>query len=110
MLLPNADQAIIDDQKITDYVLNPEHEEGKHKAFVFKSVLGITASEANEMKAQILLELFRNPAHTGREDKHGKRYSVKFDWTRSGRTATVLTSWIIRTGESAPRLTSCYII
>ena len=33
--LPDADQAIIDDRKLTGYALNPEHEEGKHKAFVF---------------------------------------------------------------------------
>ena len=109
MLLPKFDQAIIDDRKLTGYVLSPEHEEGKHKAFVFQEVLGIGLSEADVLKNRILDEIKRNPVALGKEDKYGKRYTVRFNWTRNDRTATVLTGWIIRKGETAPRLTSCYI-
>lgn len=108
--LPNADQAFIDSRKLVNYVLSDNHEEGKHKALVFKVVLGITASNADELKNRILQEIRRNPAKIGKEDQYGKRYSVEFTWTRSGRTATVLTSWIILTNENYPRLTSCYIL
>ncbi|GAB2553932.1 DUF6883 domain-containing protein [Spirosoma areae] len=108
--LPNANQAVIDDRKLTGYVLNSEHEEGKHKAFVFRVVLGITVADAGELKNRILTEIKRNPASIGKEDKYGKRFAVEFNWTRNDRTATVLTGWIIRNGETIPRLTSCYII
>lgn len=49
MLLPNADQVIISQDKIIDYVLNFEHFEGKNKARVFASALGITKSNAEEL-------------------------------------------------------------
>jgi hypothetical protein len=41
MKLPNAEKAFIDNKKLLDYCLNPLHEEGKHKARVFQSALGI---------------------------------------------------------------------
>ncbi|MBW4596036.1 MAG: hypothetical protein KME46_24830 [Brasilonema angustatum HA4187-MV1] len=41
MKLPNPEQAVIDRQKLSGYCLNPEHPEGRHKARLFKSVLGI---------------------------------------------------------------------
>jgi len=41
MKLPNGDRADLG-SKIEDYVLNPRHWEGRHKARVFESVLGIT--------------------------------------------------------------------
>ena len=41
MKLPNGDRADLG-TKIEDYVLNPRHWEGRHKARVFESVLGIT--------------------------------------------------------------------
>lgn len=107
--LPNAHQAIVDSRKLVHYVLNDLHEEGKHKAFVFKATLGITALEADELKICILQEIRRNPAKLGKEDQYGQRYSVEFSWTRSGKTARILTSWIILIGEVNPRLTSCYI-
>lgn len=40
MKLPSGDQAVIDDDKLIGYCLNPEHPEGRHKARVFQSVLG----------------------------------------------------------------------
>lgn len=109
-VLPNAELAVIDMKKLIDYVLNSEHEEGKHKAHVFSTVLGVTAKDGAELKDRILAEVVKNPMVPGKEDRFGKRYSVKFDWTRQNRTATVLTSWIVRTSEAVPRLTSCYIV
>ena len=40
--LPNPDRAVVDLAKLRDYCLNPQHEEGKHKARVFASALGLT--------------------------------------------------------------------
>jgi hypothetical protein len=41
MKLPNPEQAEIDMQKLIGYCLNPEHSDGQHKAYVFRSALGI---------------------------------------------------------------------
>ena len=45
-LLPNGDRAIVDIAKLTDYCLNPQHEDGKHKARVFASALGLGREDA----------------------------------------------------------------
>src|ERR1043166_1633720 len=45
MRLPNHDRAIIDPQKLENYCLNPAHDKGKHKARVFRSVLGLRGSD-----------------------------------------------------------------
>jgi hypothetical protein len=47
MILPNAELAIIDEDKLAGYSLNSEHTEGKHKARVFKSVLNMAVSTLN---------------------------------------------------------------
>jgi hypothetical protein len=41
MPIPNSEQAFIDIRKLTDYCLNLEHLDGRHKARVFKSALNI---------------------------------------------------------------------
>lgn len=46
MKLPSGEQAIIDLRKISDYCLSSEHEDGRHKAHVFASILGLTINHA----------------------------------------------------------------
>jgi hypothetical protein len=53
MKLPNGDRADLG-TKIEDYVLNPRHWEGRHKARVFESVLGITLSNPEVLRQTIL--------------------------------------------------------
>ncbi|MGH8551235.1 MAG: DUF6883 domain-containing protein [Methylococcales bacterium] len=43
-------------------------------------------------------------------DAYGQRYVVDFEMLRGGRKATVRSSWIIRTQENFPRLTSCFVL
>ncbi|KHE91343.1 MAG: hypothetical protein K8F52_10460 [Candidatus Scalindua rubra] len=42
MKIPNAEYAVVDIRKLCDYCLSSIHDEGKHKARLFKSTLGIT--------------------------------------------------------------------
>ena len=42
--------------KLEDYTLNPLHAEGRHKARVFGSVLGITASNAHVLRQALLAD------------------------------------------------------
>jgi hypothetical protein len=57
-LLPNAENAVVDIRKLRNYCLNPEHREGKHKARLFLSALGMTADNAEDLQ-QILLEVVK---------------------------------------------------
>jgi len=107
--LPNAELAYIPPEKLAGYALNPEHPVGKHKAAVFESVLGMTAKDANELEIAILKAVKENEAKPTRLDEYGQRYEVEFDFERNGRKVVILTSWILETNETVPRLASCYI-
>ena len=73
MLIPNAESEIVDIRKLRDYCLNTEHEDGKHKAQLFSSILGMTADNAEELR-QILLEIVQTQeARLGRQDEFGQR-------------------------------------
>ncbi len=81
MRLPNPERASIG-RKLEDYVLNPHHREGRHKARVFESILGITLANQAVLREAIL----------------------------QAAAPLVLTAWIVRHGEDFPRLTTCYIL
>ncbi|MCU0543905.1 MAG: hypothetical protein MUE44_17285 [Oscillatoriaceae cyanobacterium Prado104] len=78
MLIPNAQNAVVDIRKLRDYCLNSEHDDGKHKARLFSSILGITPDNAEELR-QILLEVIQtHEALLGRRDRFGQRYTLDF--------------------------------
>jgi hypothetical protein len=108
MLIPNAEQAVVDIRKLRDYCLNPEHDDGKHKARLFLSILGMVASDAEELR-QILLEVVKtHEAQLGRQDEFGQRYTLDFIIEWQNRRATLRRGWIVEHGSEALRLTTCY--
>lgn len=108
MLIPNAENAVVDIRKLRDYCLNPEHDDGKHKAQLFVSILGMTADNAEELR-QILLGVVKTQeAQLGRRDEFGQRYTLDFTSEWQNRSATLRSGWIIEHGSEIPRLTTCY--
>ncbi len=108
-MLPNAKKAIIKIEKLRDYCLNIEHPHGKHKAVIFKSYLGFTQINAEELKIAILDGIQTGNAFFTDEDIFGKRYYVDFIFRKFDKKVNIRTSWIIRKDEDFPRLTSCFI-
>ena len=49
-----ADKVIIDPRKLTQYALNPKHDEGKHKARVFERALGYNLTNFQHLLDQIV--------------------------------------------------------
>ena len=109
MRLPNGEHAIVPLEKLLDYCLNPEHPRGQHKARVFAAALGVTLADAPELRQALLDAAARGDATTGDSDEFGQRFVLDFEMTGPQGTATVRSLWIIRAGESIPRLTSCYV-
>ncbi|MEH2068584.1 MAG: DUF6883 domain-containing protein [Nostoc sp.] len=106
--MPNAENAVADIRKLRDYCLNPEHDEGKHKARLFSSILGMTADNAEELQ-QILLKVVKtHEVRLGRRDEFGQRYTLDFTLEWQDRSATIRSGWIIEEGSDVPRLTTCY--
>ncbi|OCQ94657.1 hypothetical protein BCD67_04080 [Oscillatoriales cyanobacterium USR001] len=95
-------------RKLRDYCLNPEHDDGKHKACLFSSILGMTADNAEELR-QILLEVVKTQeVQMGRRDGFGQRYTVDFMLKWQDKSATIRSGWIIEYNSDIPRLTTCY--
>ncbi|MFH0340559.1 MAG: DUF6883 domain-containing protein [Chromatiales bacterium] len=110
MRLPSGEKAIVDSVKLRDYCLSMNHPEGRHKARVFMSALGLTAEQAHELEAALLSAARDGEANVTDRDQYGQRYAVDFRMERGEREATIRSSWIIRRGEKYPRLTSCYVL
>ena len=110
MRMPNGDKAIINVAKIIAYCLSPDHDEGKHKALLFKSVLGIDLSHSDLLIAALCRAARESEAVPGVSDKYGTRYVIDFEMTGPRGTALVRSAWIIRNGEELPRLVTCYIL
>lgn len=60
--LPNGGRAVADVEKLRDYCLNPYHEDGKHKARVFKAALGLGRTDAEWLRDRLLEAAASRPA------------------------------------------------
>ena len=107
MKLPNPDQAIIPQEKVEGYLLSPVHSVGRHKA-VFFNALGYRASEWEQLAGD--LQAFASgDAHEIGETEYGTKFEVRGTITGpSGRSAAIVTAWIVLKGEEFARFVSAY--
>ncbi len=108
MLIPNAANAVVDIRKLRDYCLNPNHDNGKHKARLFSSILGMTVDDADDLR-QILLEVITTQeSQLQRRDEFGQRYTLDFTIEWQDKSAVLRSGWIIEQDSEIPKLTTCY--
>lgn len=108
MKLPKYEEAVIPRAKFTEYVLNPEKDLNKARAF--ELALGYTMDNADELIQQIYNKLPEYEAKEKPDNGWGKRYEVKMELTGpNGKTAKVLTAWIVDKETGKTRLTSAYV-
>ena len=110
MKLPGGVHAIVEISKLRDYCLDLHHPRGRHKARVFLSALGLVQSDAELLQAALLEAAREEDAVPGEADEYGARYTVDFLIAHGDREARVRSAWIILRGESAPRLTRCFVL
>ncbi len=108
-LLPNPDRAIIPFEKLEGYSLNANHAEGRHKAIVFKSALGIEVADSDELRFFLQQSLLTQEATLLNRNPYGQKYGMDVEMTRGDRRAIIRSIWIIRGNEDFPRLVTCYI-
>jgi hypothetical protein len=68
MKLPNGDQAVIDPRKIIEYCLSTSHEDGRHKAHLFASILGLTIADADQLLNALRTAAASGEAALGKQD------------------------------------------
>jgi hypothetical protein len=109
MKLPNGNAALVDLEKLEDYCLSNTHPHGKHKARVFKSVLGVTRADARDLRTALRKAANEEEAVVGITDVFGTRYVIDFTWTRGDADAVIRSSWIVLHGQIRPRFVTCFV-
>ena len=107
--LLNADKAVIDPRKLTDYALNPAHPVGGNKAKVFESALGFTQSNADNLLQQIRQGVAHHPPVPGTVDKFGSRFTVDIPVAGPNGNGVVRTGWIFKGESEVPELTTLFV-
>src|SRR5436190_487430 len=75
MRLPNPDQLRVDREKIEDYLMNPDHDEGRSKAGFFTR-FGFHRDRWGELAAALREHGRNNEVLNRVESPHGERYTV----------------------------------
>lgn len=108
--LPHAERAVVDERKLRDYCLSPDHPRGKHKARVFAAALGLTANDAEELRQALLSAALTGEAVATDVDEYGQRYLLDFEMITEAGRATVRSGWIVRSDEEFARFTSRWVL
>ncbi len=108
MQLPSADLAIIEPSKLQDYLLSPFHPLGRFKAAFFAS-LGYSHERWQELDRDIREQHLIMDAELGEITKYGRKYLIRGPLrTPEGTIVQLVSVWIIRGGEEAPRFVTAY--
>lgn len=108
MVPPNLNKVVIDLGKITGYVLNLNHPEGRHKARVFMSALGLTGADGGWLVEAIRCALPNAGIERQSETEWGTIYRADLVLRRGERCARVRTAWLCSDMET--RLITCYVV
>ncbi len=108
MLLPHAEEAIIDPRKLRDYVLSFQHPIGRFKAYFFAG-LGFSVENWESLDSEIRRLALKCDAETAELSAYGQKYLVRGRVVGpEERNAEVVTVWIVRLGERPPRFVTVY--
>ena len=108
MRLPNLDHARIESSKLRDYLLSSAHTIGRFKRSFFNS-LGYYSEEWELLKADLLDLAATGEARLGQTTDYGQKYEVRGILTgSSGKTAEVVSVWIILTSDDIPRFITAF--
>jgi hypothetical protein len=109
--LPNYEKAVIPRSKLEDYALNPASTDGRHKARLFKSILGFGRSDWETLAKTIIDALPYHEAFPAGEGLWGKKYLVALTIVGpNGNTGIVETIWIIRVETDFPSFVTPRVI
>jgi len=107
MKLPNSHLALVEQEKISEYLLNALHPDNGGKALFFAG-LGFSR-ETWRVLANAFLTLALESEAVRMESSHGIKHIVDGELTTpSGKSPTVRTVWIVDKGHRNPRLVTAY--
>jgi len=108
MKLPNAQLAVVEQEKVVGYLLNPAHRYGASKARFFVE-FGFRLDDWETLSRALREHGQQLEVSMERETGFGPRYEVDGPLnTPGGRTPLVRTVWQLDDGQVAPRLITAY--
>ena len=108
MLLPNADDAVIDPAKLRDYLLSTEHPLGRFKARFF-GALGFSADRWEELESALRTQHLTQETVPPVVVSGGRKFTIRAILIGpNGQSAAVVSVWFIRTSEAMPRFVTAY--
>jgi len=100
--------ALVEREKITEYLLNPAHPDNGGKAPFFIA-LGFKREDWEQFAAAMRQLVLHTRVSKHVETAHGKKYIIDGTIeTPSGQTPVVRTVWIINRGADVARLVTAY--
>ena len=107
MKLPNFDRATVEPDKLREYLLSREHTTGRFKARFFRS-LGYSEEDWERLSGD-LLHIAREGEAEAVPSPFGDKYRILGTVTGpNGRTAALVTIWIVNRNDSEPRFVTAY--
>ena len=108
MLLLNADEAVIDPEKLRAYLLSTEHPHGRFKARFF-AALGFRAERWEELESALRAQHLTQGAERVAVAAAGQKFKIRAILVGPGGESSVVVSiWFIRPGETVPRFVTAY--
>ncbi|MEO6486777.1 MAG: DUF6883 domain-containing protein [Thermoanaerobaculia bacterium] len=108
MKIPNANRASVEATKLRDYLLTPSHPVGRFKAPFF-AALGYSQDQWPQLEADLRSQHVLQDAEPAAASSYGQKYEIRAILVGpDGRSAEVVTIWIILAGEDAPRFVTAY--
>lgn len=106
--LPNAQLAIVDRRKITDYLLAGSHPAGRAKAAFFAR-FGFSVAAWPRLRDALLDHARSAPIVSAADTPFGKKYILEGSIAApDGRNPRVRAVWFIVAGDTTPRFVTAY--
>lgn len=106
--LPAAHLVVIDERKITHYLLADGHPAGRGKAAFFAR-LGFSLSNWQSLREALRDQATRGRVVSASETDFGKKYILEGDLTApSARAVRIRTVWFVPRSEAIPKLVTAY--
>jgi len=103
----DAAAAVIPEDKLRDYLLSSAHPIGRYKSAFFRS-LGYT-QEQWQILERDLRAVLSNEAQRSDATEYGQKFTVRGVLSGpNGRSAGIISVWIILAGETAARFVTAY--
>jgi len=110
MKLPNAERAVIERRKLTEYLLSETHPVGRFKARFFKK-LGFDQANVEQFEEWLRIVALNESVTEIVGSPYGVKYIVDAQVTTlSGEQVSVRTVWLIEWEDERPRFVTAYPI